>query len=264
MQFASLGSGSKGNATLVAAGKTVLLVDCGFGRRETEYRLQRRGVAPADISAILVTHEHGDHASGVAALSKAHNIPVYLTHGTAASGKVDGARRMVKINAGDAFDIGDITVCAVPVPHDAREPVQFRFSHRDISLGILTDLGSITPHVVAAFSACTGLLLEFNHDTHLLSVGPYPPTLKRRVGGDYGHLNNRQAAEFLAATDTSRLRALVAGHISQQNNSPESARAAVASVAASLPCDVVYACQGDGFAWLDLSDAGVLSVAATA
>ncbi|MDB4299573.1 MBL fold metallo-hydrolase [bacterium] len=262
MQFASLGSGSKGNATLVAAGDTVVMVDCGFGRRETEYRLQRRGLAPTDIDAILVTHEHGDHASGVAALSKAHNIPVYITHGTLASGKVDGARKVVKINAGEDFLIGDIQVRAIPVPHDAREPVQFRFFYDDMSLGILTDLGSITPHVIEAFAACTGLLLEFNHDTDLLHAGPYPAMLKRRVGGDYGHLNNRQAIEFLMATDTSRLRALVAGHISEQNNSVESARAAVTSVAKGLPCEVVYACQGEGFSWLDLSLPAIAGVAA--
>ena len=262
MQFASLGSGSKGNATLVAAGDVVLMVDCGFGRRETEYRLQRRGLAPTDIDAILVTHEHGDHVSGVAALSKAYNIPVYVTHGTLASGKVDGARKVVGINAGEDFVIGDIRVRAIPVPHDAREPVQFRFSHGDMSLGILTDLGTITSHVIKAFAACTGLLLEFNHDADLLRAGPYPPALKRRIGGEFGHLNNRQATDFLRATDTSRLRALVAGHISEQNNSVESARAAVSQVADSLPCEVVYACQGEGFSWLDLSLPAAGAVAA--
>lgn len=260
MRFASLGSGSQGNATLVEAGDTLLLVDCGFSKRETEARLARLGVSPKAIDGILVTHEHGDHCSGVAAVSRGFQIPVFLSHGTASHPKLDGCYQQIRFNAEDCFGVGDISVCAVPVPHDAREPVQFRFTHGDHVLGVLTDLGSITPHVVEAFSGCTGMLLEFNHDLDLLMQGNYPAALKRRVSGDYGHLNNQQAADFLRVADTRRLHTLVAGHLSLQNNSPAHAQAALASCADSHDARVTLACQVLGFDWLSLSGGGAETV----
>lgn len=255
MRFASLGSGSQGNATLVAADDTLLMVDCGFTPKEAEARLQRAGVTPASLDAILVTHEHGDHCAGVASLSKRHGIPVYLTHGTAATNRLSGCHQQVLVNAGARFSIGSITCSAVPVPHDAREPVQFRFEAETGVLGVLTDLGSITPHVVQAFSGCHALLLEFNHDRNLLLQGPYPAVLKRRVGGDYGHLNNGQASRLLGQLDNQHLGVLVVAHLSQQNNSPDHARAALEAVADSHRAAVVVACQDSGFDWLSVSGA---------
>ncbi|MEK9792957.1 MAG: MBL fold metallo-hydrolase, partial [Halieaceae bacterium] len=164
MRIASLGSGSKGNATLVDTGETLLLIDCGLPRKEAEERLALRGVAAADLDAILVTHEHGDHCRGVVPLAKAYSLPVFLTAGTASSRKLEGLRHSVVIRPGDHFAIGDCQIAAEPVPHDAREPVQFCLEAGDRKLGILTDLGSITPHVVQAFSDCDALVLEFNHD----------------------------------------------------------------------------------------------------
>ena len=250
MRFASLGSGSKGNATLIAAGNTMLLVDCGFTQKDTVSRLARLGVAPEQLDAILVTHEHGDHVSGVAALSRRYQIPVFLSHGTAASGKVNGAFSQVRINAGDTFSIGEIDVRSIPVPHDAREPIQFRLSYANHCLGILTDLGSITPHVIDAYSGCTALLLEFNHDLEMLRSGAYPVALKRRVASDFGHLNNLQAAQFLAAVDTQALRLVAVAHISEQNNTPEHALAALEAVADTHAAQVFVACQQQGFDWL--------------
>ena len=262
MRFASLGSGSQGNATLVAADDTLLMVDCGFAPKEAEARLQRVGVTPASLDAILVTHEHGDHCAGVASLSKRHGIPVYLTHGTAATNRLSGCHQQVLVNAGARFSIGSITCSAVPVPHDAREPVQFRFDAGGWSLGILTDLGSITPHLVASFSGCDGLLLEFNHELDLLMQGPYPGTLKRRVAGDFGHLNNAQAGHLLSQLDNRRLRILVAGHLSQQNNSPEHALAALAGVAAHHGARIQVASQDSGFDWLSLLEEAEPSLSA--
>lgn len=264
MRFASLGSGSKGNGTLVAAGDTLVLVDCGFNRKDSEQRLARLGISPEQLDAILVTHEHGDHAGGVAALSRHYEIPVYLSHGTATSEKLDGAYHQVRINAGDAFAIGTISVRSIPVPHDAREPVQYRLSAGGLCLGILTDLGSITPHVIEAYSGCTALLLEFNHDLHMLQTGSYPAALKRRVGGDYGHLNNQQAAALLSALDNSQLKLLAVGHLSEQNNSPDHARAALDAVASCHNAEVFMACQQEGFDWLYLSEDAFLSASATA
>lgn len=250
MRFASLGSGSQGNGTLIQTPNTVLMVDCGFPRKEAEARMLALGVDPGQLDALLVTHEHSDHCAGITALSNAHNIPVYLSHGTARHKKLAGCARQVRFNAGEEFSVGDIQVTSVPVPHDAREPVQYRLATPDTVLGILTDLGSITPHVVAAFSGCHALLLEFNHDRKLLQAGPYPATLKQRVGGDYGHLNNEQASELLAQIDTSKLRILVAGHLSQQNNTAEHTRAALDSVRDLHQAAVFMASQDLGFDWL--------------
>lgn len=249
MRFASLGSGSKGNATLVEAGDALVMVDCGFSLRETTRRLARLGLEPGQLTAILVTHEHGDHSSGVATLSRKHNIPVYLTHGTAGSGRCDGASELRCFNCEEQFDIAGLTVRAVTVPHDAAEPCQFRLEYRERSLGILTDLGCITPHVVESYRGCDSLLLEFNHDTQLLQSGNYPPQLKRRVGGDWGHLNNEQAADLLRQLGAQSLNNLVVAHISEKNNSRERAEQALVSALDSTG-QVVWACQLDGFDWL--------------
>ncbi len=249
MRFASLGSGSKGNATLVEAGQTLVMVDCGFSLRETTRRLARIGRTPDDISAILVTHEHSDHSAGVAKLSRKHAVPVYLTHGTAHSGRFDGASELRCFNCEERFDIGALTVQAVTVPHDAAEPCQFRLESADRSLGILTDLGHVTPHVVAHYRDCDSLLLEFNHDLDMLLEGSYPPALKRRVGGDWGHLNNEQAADLLRQLDHGRLNNLVVAHISENNNCRDRA---LAALEAAMDCTegVVWACQAEGFDWL--------------
>jgi len=252
MRIASLGSGSKGNATLVDTGETLLLIDCGLPRRDVEERLQSRGVSGQDIDAILVTHEHGDHCRGVAPLAKAHDLPVFLTAGTATSGQLEGLTSGVVIRPGDQFAVGDVDICAEPVPHDAREPVQFCFNHKDLKLGVLTDLGSITPHVVQAFSGCDALVLEFNHDPQMLADGPYPYAVKKRVGGDFGHLTNAQARQFLDHADTTRLKMLFVAHISQQNNVPELADAALSGWSGLASCQVIHATQQTGFDWCDL------------
>ena len=254
MRFASLGSGSRGNATLVEAGNTLLLVDCGFSKKEVEARLARLGETATQIDAILVTHEHGDHCSGVAPLARHYNIPVYLSHGTAYFERLNGNFRQVLINAGDKFRIGDVEVSAVPVPHDAREPVQFCFRYANQQLGLLTDLGSITPHVIDSFGYCTGLLLEFNHDFDLLMQGPYPTSLKHRVASDFGHLNNVQSVEFIRQANMSRLQALAVGHLSPQNNTPEHVCRALDSVAEYHSANVTIASQSMGFNWVELTE----------
>jgi phosphoribosyl 1,2-cyclic phosphodiesterase len=252
MRFASLGSGSKGNATLVQCGDTLLMIDCGFSLRETTRRMARLGLQPDQLQAILVTHEHGDHCAGVARLSRRHNVPVYLTHGTASSGRCEGSHVFRCFNCDDQFDIGEISVQTVAVPHDAAEPCQFRLSAAGKSLGVLTDLGCITPHVVDSYRGCDSLLLEFNHDLEMLLQGEYPPQLKRRVGGDWGHLNNEQAAGLLRQLECAdALNNLVVAHISEKNNSRVSAEIALGGVLDSLE-DVIWACQEEGFDWLQV------------
>ncbi|MCB1722838.1 MAG: MBL fold metallo-hydrolase [Gammaproteobacteria bacterium] len=234
-RFASLGSGSRGNATLVEAGATRVLVDCGYPMREFVARCERLGFDPTSLSAILVTHEHGDHMRGVGAVSRRFGIPVWMTHGTwrAADFGSINSLNLFAAHAG-VFGIGDLAVTPVPVPHDAREPTQFVFDHRGARLGLLTDLGSITPRVVQAFDGVDALLLECNHDSDMLERGPYPPSLQARVGGRFGHLNNAQAAAFLRSIDHTRLRHLVAAHLSEKNNSPELARRALLGVSECL------------------------------
>tara|TARA_R110002110_G_scaffold415561_2_gene650983 strand:- start:216301 stop:217092 length:792 start_codon:yes stop_codon:yes gene_type:complete len=249
MRFASLGSGSKGNATLVQAGDTLILVDCGFSARETTRRMERLGQHPDQLDAILVTHEHSDHCSGVASLSRKHDIPVYLTHGTHSTGRCDGSPDLRCFNCEDVFDIGDIAIKAVAVPHDAVEPCQYRLEWQGQRLGILTDLGSITPHVVENYRQCHSLVLEFNHDLPMLMGGRYPAQLKRRVGGDWGHLNNDQAVNLLEQIDAANLHQLVVAHISEQNNCRSKAEQVLQTALFAMD-RVVWAEQNQGFDWL--------------
>ena len=248
LRFASLGSGSKGNGTLVEDGSTCVLIDCGFSIRETERRLRRLNRRPEDLSAILVTHEHSDHIRGVAALARKYRIPVRLTHGTrlAADADVDcGADWIVPHRA---FHLGSLSVMPVAVPHDAREPVQFVISSAGLSVGVLTDLGIVTANVIEHYSHCDGLLVEANHDTDMLASGPYPHFLKRRVGSDWGHLNNGQTAGLLSRLESARIQTLVLGHISMKNNRPSLVDEAVRPVTEGIS-HVSYACQDNGFSW---------------
>jgi phosphoribosyl 1,2-cyclic phosphodiesterase len=249
VRFASLGSGSRGNGTLVQSGETLVLVDCGFSLRETESRLQRLGVGGEDIDAVLVTHEHTDHCSGVARLSRKYQLPVYLTRGTWASGRCERVADVQYFHSDSPFTIGSLTVAPVAVPHDAREPCQFVFRSGDKCLGLLTDLGSVTPAVTGHYRECQALLLECNHDPDMLWQGAYPMPLKKRVGGDWGHLNNHQAAELLTQLQADLLQHLVIAHISEQNNSRERVEAALAGVFTSIE-SVTWADQALGFDWL--------------
>ena len=236
-RFASLGSGSRGNATLIEAGDTRILVDCGYPAREFVARCERLGFDPGSLTAILVTHEHGDHMRGVGAVARRFGTPVWMSHGTWYAADFGAISALNQFAAhGGAFTIGALSVTPVPVPHDAREPTQFVVAHGATRLGLLTDLGSITPRVVEAFDGVDALLLECNHDRRMLATGPYPPSLQARVGGLYGHLNNAQAADFLRRIDHRRLRHLVAAHLSEKNNSPDLARRALLDVSDGL-CD---------------------------
>lgn len=249
MRLASLGSGSRGNATLVESANASVLVDCGFSVRELQRRMAGRDRHPEQLTAILVTHEHSDHIRGVFALARRFSLPVYMTAGTAKSCVGERWDKVEIINAQRTFRIEDIVVQPVAVPHDAREPVQFVFHCRGKSLGVLTDLGSITAHVIDAYRACDGLLLEANHDRAMLAEGSYPYPLKQRVGGDWGHLNNEQAAGLLTHLELQRLQGLVIGHMSEQNNCLEAVRSHIDPLAGSIAL-VHYASQDNGAGWL--------------
>jgi len=252
VRFASLGSGSEGNALVVEAGATRLLVDCGMAADETERRLARLDLTPDDLAGILVTHEHGDHADGVVPFARRHRLRVWMTHGTA---RAIGAERLADLTLFDshaAFAIGDLEVHPFPVPHDACEPVQFVLGDGVARLGVLTDIGEPTRHVQAMLSGCDGLVLECNYDSALLAAGPYPPQLKSRIAGPLGHLANDAACALLAAIDRSRLKHLIAAHLSQINNRPELARGALCEALGCAPEWIGVAEQETGFDWRSL------------
>ena len=255
MRFASLGSGSDGNGLIVEAGATRILVDCGFNLTETVTRLGRLGLAPGDLAAVLVTHEHEDHACGVARLARRFELPVYLTYGTLiAIGPARSLLPQVHLTDGHTpFVIGDLEVHPYPVPHDAREPAQYVFSDGDRRLGLLTDTGDSTPHIQRMLSGLDALMLECNHDLELLMNGPYPPMLKRRISGRYGHLDNATAARILGGIDCSRLQHFIAAHLSAQNNTPELARAAIAGALNCEPAWISVATQRQGLSWRDIT-----------
>lgn len=251
MRFASLGSGSEGNALLVTVGQTHVLMDCGFSVQDTVKRLERLNISAEHLSGIVVTHEHGDHIGGVARLARKFNLPVWLTHGTLRSQPkafADIVQRH-EIDPHSSFAIGDIEITPYPVPHDAAEPVQFVFSDGARRLGVLTDSGSSTPHIEQTLSGCHALVLECNHDADMLMNGTYPYSLKQRVGGRYGHLNNQESADILSKLDVTRLQHLVAAHLSQKNNTPALATQALSKAINCAESWIGVATQEDGFTW---------------
>ena len=251
MRFASLGSGSQGNALVIEAGGTRLLLDCGFGLAATAARLARLGLAPEDLAAIVVTHEHDDHIGGVARLARRHGIPVWLTPGTLAGFEAlfAGVARISMIQNYDAFVVGDVQVQPFPVPHDAREPAQYVFSDGASRLGVLTDVGCSTRHIEAMLSGCDALVLECNHDAELLRTSSYPQKLRERIAGRFGHLDNGAAADLLRSLDNGKLKHLVAAHLSQENNRPDLARAALSAVMNCAPDWIAIADQDEGLPW---------------
>jgi len=256
IRFASLGSGSKGNATLIESGvkasDTRIILDCGFSTKEVELRLAKHQREASSIDAIVITHEHSDHINGVGRLARKYNIPVWLTVGTWHKCKDSAFPETHFIDSHNVFDIGDLSIDPFPVPHDAREPCQFVFSDGRSRLGIATDLGSITPHIISKLNNVDGLLLECNYDHEMLLHGVYPPKLKQRVSGDKGHLDNKQATYLLENIEKERLKHIIGMHVSEKNNTHEYALTALCEGMGCERDDVSIACQIEGFGWREL------------
>ncbi|CAN5239948.1 MBL fold metallo-hydrolase [soil metagenome] len=257
LRFRSLGSGSTGNATVVEAisgGRTSrLLIDCGFTLRHLDARLARAGLAASDIDAVFITHEHGDHIGCAHALARRDRIPVWMSEGTwLATGGRDFEGHLRLARDGMDIEAGDITVQPFTVPHDAKEPLQLRCTDGARTLGVLTDLGHATPHVLGHLAGVDALLLECNHDSDMLAASAYPAFLKHRVGGNYGHLSNGAAAAIARAIHHAGLRHVVAAHLSEQNNRPELVRRALAEALGASEADMLTATAAEGSPWLDV------------
>lgn len=256
LRFKSLGSGSSGNATLVeAVGTTPLrvLVDCGLGIRQLTYRLGEAGLLPEDIHAVFVTHEHGDHIGCARSLSLRYRIPVWMSCGTyTAIGSPDFDGLLRTARDGEAIDLGGLQLTPFTVPHDAREPLQLSCTDGSAKLGVLTDLGHATAHVMTHLQNCDALLLECNHDTDMLEQSAYPAFLKRRVGGQYGHLSNAAAANIASLLKHDGLQHLVAAHLSAQNNRPDLVQGLMAEALSCGASDIVVARPDNGTTWLTI------------
>jgi phosphoribosyl 1,2-cyclic phosphodiesterase len=273
LRYKNMSSGSTGNATLVEASNAHstkpnrVLVDCGMRLSRLLELLTVADVLPTDIDAIFITHEHSDHIGCVTQLASRYSIPVWASRGTHAalqdmqlklrskqpshSQLVPGFEALVRIASDTCpIQVGDLLLNPFTVPHDAREPLQLTCSDGDIKLGILTDLGHASRHVIDNITGCHALLLESNHDEEMLNNSKYPAFLKARVGGDFGHLSNAQAAEVLSAVMHDKLRHVSAAHLSQQNNHPSLAQSTWAAVLGCLPAEILAACPETGTPWM--------------
>jgi len=252
VRFAVLGSGSRGNGTLIASNDTYVLVDCGFSLRETERRLDRLGVSGKQLSAILVTHEHADHVHGVGLLARRYDVPVYLSDGT-----FRGLRKPVDVAGvlagGQALQIGALSIDVVTVAHDALEPTQFVFNNGQRRFGLLTDLGSWCPSVLQSYTGLDALMIESNHCRDMLARGHYPYFLKQRVGGERGHLNNHQAANLVSELGWQDLQHLVLAHLSSKNNLPHLARQCFVDTLGCDPDWLQLADQDSGLDWREIA-----------
>lgn len=266
MRFRSLGSGSKGNATLVEAtgpgGPCRLLVDAGFTLRELALRLAAEGLGPEQLDAVFITHEHGDHIGCAIGLARRHRVPIWTSRGTwravcadPAEGEALQAEGLLHFaRDGDCIELpGGVALRPYTVPHDAAEPLQLCVDDGRRRLGLLTDAGQSTPHLLAALAGCDALLLETNHDPALLAGSPYPASLKARIAGPWGHLANPVAADILRQCAHAGLRHVVAAHLSEQNNQPALAAEALAGALGCPSGDIVVADGPAGCPWLDLA-----------
>jgi phosphoribosyl 1,2-cyclic phosphodiesterase len=230
MRFCVLGSGSKGNSTLVMGGRGGVLIDAGFSCKEIERRLAAIGIKPQELSAIMVSHEHSDHIRGVGVLSRKFKLPVFSTSLTreAAGAALEKLHRHEVFASGTSFEVEDLTIHPFSVSHDAADPVGFVLQDSQSRLGYCADTGIVSRLMEHRLSLCQALIFECNHDPQLLKNGPYPESLKQRVRSKSGHLANGQALVFLKKiAEEGCLTHVVLAHISETNNHPEKIQQAI-------------------------------------
>lgn len=221
-----LGSGSSGNCTLIATAGCRILIDAGFGPRTLAGRLRRAGVEPDTLDAVFISHEHTDHVCGALQFSAQWKVPVHISESAFCRLALEEPlERRESLRAGHSVTLGDVTVTPFPVPHDAVDPFGFLVEAEGFRIGSVTDIGYLSGPVKERLKRCHALIIESNHDTEMLKVGPYPWTLKQRVLSRRGHLSNEDLAEFLSGDYDGEALYIVLAHISQQNNHPDIALA---------------------------------------
>ncbi|MFW6080269.1 MAG: MBL fold metallo-hydrolase [Desulfosalsimonas sp.] len=228
-----LASGSTGNCIYVSSGQTSVLFDAGLSGVRIEKRMKQCGIRPEDIDAIVVSHEHGDHVTGVGVLSRRYGLPVYINPATqkALSGQLGSIKNFCTFECGAFFSINDLMIRPFTVSHDAAEPAGFTVENSAGKIGIATDLGFAPAMVRHHLTDCDLLVLEANHDQEMLEHGPYPWPLKQRIKGRSGHLSNEAARDLLMEVMNERLEHVILAHISETNNTPEKALSVVAEPA---------------------------------
>ena len=239
MKFCTLSSGSSGNCVFLSHKKTKILIDCGRSGKHIAACLANIGVSPDELDYILVTHEHSDHINGIGIISRQYNIPIYATSGTwegihnwGKLGKIN-PKNMREITPYQPLDLGDICATPFDLPHDARQPVGYRFLVGETVVALATDIGHLSESVVRGVAGAKVVLLESNHDVDLVNSGSYPPFLKKRILGNHGHLSNENAAAFASYLAANGTEYILLGHLSEENNIPERAFQASADAMAS-------------------------------
>lgn len=242
MKMCSIASGSSGNCIYVGTDTAHVLVDTGISKKRTEEGLKGLDLSLSDIDGILITHEHSDHIGGLGVLVRKREIPIYATEGTIR--EIKKTRSLgaipedlfVKVNPEKRFTIKDMTINPMHISHDAAEPVAYRICHGEKKIGIVTDLGNYNDYTVECLQGMDALLLEANHDIRMLQAGPYPYYLKQRILGDRGHLSNENTGRLLCRLLHDKLKAVVLGHLSRENNLAELAYETVRVEVAMSEC----------------------------
>lgn len=227
MELCSIASGSSGNCICVGSDSCHLLIDAGISGKRIETGLNSIELKTAEMQGILITHEHIDHIAGLGVLARRYGIPIYATAGTINAilhtrsvGKID-EELFREITPEVSFVIGDLTVEPISVSHDAADPVAYKIRQQEKSLAVMTDLGTYNDTIVEKMRGLDILLLEANHDVHMLQVGSYPYPLKQRILGDRGHLSNERSGQLLGKVLHDNFKTVILGHLSKENNYPQ-------------------------------------------
>ncbi len=257
LRICTLSSGSSGNSICIESERTKILIDAGISARQLTFRLAQAGISAHELSGILITHEHSDHVKGLRVFASKYSIPVYSTDETwyyLPDRSISGyLHRSIESSA--YFGIGDLEISSFPIPHDAVDPIGFTVSQGGKTLSLVTDIGHVPDYLRDRMKDSSLVFLESNHDIEVLKRGSYPAYLKRRILGDRGHLSNESAAEVIGDLARGKMKQVVLGHLSKNNNTPELAFAAVESKLSDAGCRVgedidLYCCShGEMGSW---------------
>lgn len=233
MRILPIASGSSGNCIYVGDDTTHILIDAGISGKRIEAGLNMAGITGKELDAVFITHEHIDHIAGLGVLARKYDVPIYSTLGTIQGivccksvGDID-EELFQRVNRNENITVGSLMIQAIPISHDAADPLCFRISNEKQSVAVATDMGCVQDHVIESLRGLDAILLEANHDVNMLQVGPYPYYLKRRILGDKGHLSNEASGRMLSALLHDDLKYIFLGHLSKENNMPELALEAV-------------------------------------